>query len=115
MYSFPSTSHRSAPWPRAKKGGSPPTALKARTGEFTPPGMSRRALSNRLREMTPMGSAAEEARRLLGEIGDDQVGPRAADGAERLQHDAIAVDPAVLRGGRQHGVLAGHVVGGDRH
>src|SRR5262244_3265885 len=40
MYSFPSTSMMREPWPSAMKGGSPPTARKARTGESTPPGMS---------------------------------------------------------------------------
>src|SRR5215831_1044643 len=43
MYSLPSTSQSRAPWARAKKMGSPPTARKARTGELTPPGMLRRA------------------------------------------------------------------------
>src|SRR6266571_1532932 len=115
MYSLPSTSHRSAPRPRAKNGGSPPTALKARTGEFTPPGMIWRAFSNRLREMAPIGSAPEQARGLLGEVGDDEVGAGAADGEERLQHDPVAVDPAVLRRGLEHGVFAGDVVRGDWH
>src|ERR1700741_2626826 len=40
MYSLPSTSVMHAPWPRWMIGASPPTARKARTGEFTPPGMS---------------------------------------------------------------------------
>src|SRR5687768_5457700 len=39
MYSLPSTSQMRAPWPRAMKTGSPPTDLKARTGELTPPAM----------------------------------------------------------------------------
>jgi hypothetical protein len=33
------------------KRGVPPTALKARTGEFTPPGMTAQALSNSFAEM----------------------------------------------------------------
>src|SRR6266699_1780762 len=115
MYSLPSTSHRSAPRPREKNSGSPPTALKARTGEFTPPGMTWRAFSNRLREMAPTGSAPEQARRLLGEVGDDQVGSGPADGGERFQHDAITVDPAIPRRRLDHGVFAGDVVRGDRN
>src|SRR5256885_14547170 len=119
MYRLPSTSVRRAPSPRAKNSGSPPTALKARTGELTPPGMTWRALSNRLRERVPMGcsarSAPQQPGRLLGEVGDDEIGPGAAYGDERLHHDALAIDPAVARRGRQHGVLARDVVGGDRH
>src|SRR5204862_1197451 len=33
------------PFPLAMNTGSPPTARKARTGEFTPPGIRRRALA----------------------------------------------------------------------
>ena len=39
MYSLPSASNRREPSPRTMKGASPPTAPKARTGEFTPPGI----------------------------------------------------------------------------
>src|SRR5438067_3743117 len=38
MSRLPSTSTRYDPSPRAMKSGSPPTARKARTGLFTPPG-----------------------------------------------------------------------------
>src|SRR5258706_7938337 len=112
MYSLPSTSVRSAPRPRVKKTGSPPTALKARTGELTPPGMTWRAFSNRLRDsVMARASAAQEARRLLGEIGHDDVRPGAADGDERLQENAVEIDPAVPGGGREHRVLPRHIVG----
>src|SRR5438477_10792133 len=39
MYSWPSTSQTRAPLARSTKNGCPPTARKARTGEFTPPGI----------------------------------------------------------------------------
>src|SRR5580693_5922550 len=39
MYSFSSASQICEPFPRTINGGSPPTAPKARTGEFTPPGI----------------------------------------------------------------------------
>src|SRR5689334_9994152 len=39
MYSLPSTSNKWDPAPLAMNKGFPPTALNARTGEFTPPGM----------------------------------------------------------------------------
>ena len=45
-YSLPSTSRSQAPLPEAMNRGVPPTALKARTGEFTPPGVTRWARSN---------------------------------------------------------------------
>ena len=43
MYSLPSASHMREPAPRTMMGGSPPTDLKARVGESTPPGMTRSA------------------------------------------------------------------------
>src|SRR5438270_11935717 len=46
MYSLPSASKIWEPSPRAIKGGFPPTLRKARTGEFTPPGMMRCARWN---------------------------------------------------------------------
>src|SRR2546425_5105636 len=49
-YERPSTSQMRAPSPRATKNGSPPTPLNARTGLFTPPGMSRIAASNKRSE-----------------------------------------------------------------
>src|SRR3990167_6388750 len=38
---------KKAPWARWTKRGVPPTALKARTGELTPPGITALARSNR--------------------------------------------------------------------
>src|SRR5215831_16344783 len=46
MYSRPSASQIRLPSPRSMKGGVPPTARNARTGEFTPPGMVLRERSN---------------------------------------------------------------------
>src|SRR5215471_2435606 len=43
MYSLSSTSQIREPRPRTMYGGSPPTALNARTGESTPPGITREA------------------------------------------------------------------------
>jgi hypothetical protein len=45
-YSRPSTSVRYGPVPLAMKRGVPPTAWKARTGLFTPPGITACARSN---------------------------------------------------------------------
>ena len=44
-YSCPSTSVSQAPLAERMKRGVPPTALNARTGELTPPGMTSRARS----------------------------------------------------------------------
>src|ERR671923_2021423 len=53
-YTRPSTSHRRAPSPRAMNGGAPPTARNARTGLFTPPGITRlAALSRRSDSLIP--------------------------------------------------------------
>src|ERR1035441_1725616 len=46
MYSLPSTSNRCEPSPRAMKMGCPPTLRNARTGEFTPPGITSTARRN---------------------------------------------------------------------
>src|ERR1043166_7272934 len=43
MYSLPSASQMRGPLPRRMYGGSPPTDLNARTGESTPPGITRHA------------------------------------------------------------------------
>src|SRR5438045_1279813 len=57
MYSRPSSSVRRAPRPERKKSGVPPTARKARTGEFTPPGMRACERSKRLRLRSYIGSS----------------------------------------------------------
>ena len=62
---MPSTSHTWAPSARATKYGVPPTERNERTGEFTPPGMTRwaRAKSSSLR--VEVAAAAVEA--IVGE------------------------------------------------
>src|SRR5438034_4152249 len=50
MYSLPSTSHTREPFALLTKKGSPPTPRKARTGEFTPPGMYSRASAKSFRD-----------------------------------------------------------------
>src|SRR3954464_232826 len=62
MYSRPSSSVMRAPRPERMKTGVPPTAPKARTGEFTPPGMSSSDWSNnwRLRSYIGIPGSAEE-------------------------------------------------------
>ncbi len=46
-YSWPSTSMSRRPWARSMKRGVPPTALNARTGELTPPGVTACARAKR--------------------------------------------------------------------
>src|SRR5437868_9582185 len=62
----------------------------------------------------PKSPAAQLARGLDGVVGEDDVGARAPDARQRLQHRAPLVYPAALGGGLDHRVLAGDVVGGER-
>src|SRR5260221_13310029 len=66
MYSRPSSSTRRAPRPSRKNTGVPPTARNARTGELTPPGISRWDRSNSSLLRSYMGirgcEAVEKAR-----------------------------------------------------
>src|SRR4051812_16849055 len=55
MYCLPSTSQIWAPCARSTKNGSPLTLRKARTGEFTPPGMRFLAAENNSCERRPIG------------------------------------------------------------
>ena len=52
---------------------------------------------------------------LGGPVGEDDVGAGPSDAGERLQDRRLPVDPAAGGGGLDHGVLAGDVVGRDRH
>src|SRR5436305_404344 len=52
-YLFPSTSQRNDPSPRSMKRGVPPTAANARTGLFTPPGMSDLARAKSSSDLAP--------------------------------------------------------------
>ena len=49
-----------APWARSTNGGAPPTAAKARTGEFTPPGKKRSARCCRAWERVRWGAGVCE-------------------------------------------------------
>src|SRR5438128_11595239 len=100
---------RYAPWPRATKNGSPPTAPNARTGEFTPPGMRARARSNSDSAKSGVESLGGFAR----QVREHEVGTGALDGNEMLERDRLAVEPAELGGRLHHGVLTAHVDRGD--
>src|ERR1035438_5338896 len=60
-----------APWPRTMNRGSPPTERNARTGEFTPPGITLSALNWRRRDCSvlPHGVDGIESSR-QGENGE---------------------------------------------
>jgi DNA-binding Lrp family transcriptional regulator len=47
-------------------------------------------------------------------VGDHDVGARAADAGERLEHGGALVEEPLGGGGLEHGVLPAHVVRGDR-
>src|SRR5215831_13378994 len=92
MYARPSASQMRLPSPRSMKRGAPPTARKARTGEFTPPGMVLRERSNSSSFFDAMGSkhVRELPRALLDVLGVEQR----ADHGDRI--DArIDQDPRV--------------------
>src|SRR5262252_8516857 len=59
MYSFSSASHTCDPLPRTINGGSPPTDLNARTGEFTPPGIRLSARCCRRRDCSVLRKVVE--------------------------------------------------------
>src|SRR5687768_10617824 len=58
MYVLPSTSLTVAPSPSRMNTGVPPTALNARTGELTPPGMRWRARSKAACELGRAGASS---------------------------------------------------------
>ena len=51
-------------------------------------------------------AGAKQLRRVAREIGEDRVGAGALAGDQALQHDALPVEPAALRSGHQHRILA---------
>src|SRR5919198_2303617 len=51
---------------------------------------------------------------VFGEIRKDDRGSGAADGSERLNQDALAIDPVVAGGGHDHGVLARDLISRER-
>src|SRR3954447_18688037 len=66
MYLLPSTSMRMAPSASLMKTGVPPTPLKARTGEETPPGMRVWARAKAAVELTVVRAGVGIERRILG-------------------------------------------------
>src|SRR5687768_16828108 len=123
MNELPSTSKMRAPDARAMKSGEPPTALKARTGEFTPPGVTRFARSKSFDDLrglftfTRRGGSLDPPQEPSGstrEVGNDHVRARASNRGERFHHRPLFLDPSVLRGSFDHRVLAAHLVRGGR-
>ena len=118
---MPSTSHTVAPSrPGHEVRACRPRAVNARTGLFTPPGMTRWARSNSASLAGPTEPTALAHRpitggELLGEVGEDDVGAGPLDRGEVLEGHGVAVDPAALGGRLHHRVLAGHVVRRDGH
>src|SRR6516165_5464962 len=115
MYWRPSTSHTYGPEPRATKYGAPPTERKARTGELTPPGITRSARSNRDALVVPRDpSAMEPLGQFTGQVGQDQIGTRTFDRRHVLERDRGTVDPSHRVRRFDHGVLPADVIGRDR-
>ena len=59
MYRWPSASQMRAPSALRMKRGVPPTALNARTGEFTPPGIRRCARAKSSSDWVMRGIVSE--------------------------------------------------------
>src|SRR5713226_7668644 len=76
MYWLPSASQRREPWPRTMNGGSPPTARKARTGEFTPPGIICSARFCSLRETSTLRAMALPRREVINIAAEGQERPQ---------------------------------------
>src|SRR6059036_3468133 len=100
MYSLPSASQTRAPFARAKKRGWPPTALKARTGLLTPPGMTFCARSKSRWERVVCCSVrliSNPVHHVVSVVGEDEVCAGAAHHGQVLADDPGLVDPAVGR------------------
>src|SRR5271169_1477144 len=65
MNSFSSASQMCEPLPRTMNGGSPPTEPKARTGEFTPPGIMLSARCCRRRDFSTFRDVVDGIELLL--------------------------------------------------
>src|SRR5215475_7765390 len=92
MYSLPSSSHTCEPSPRSMKMGLPPTARNARTGEFTPPGITCCA---RLKSSSDLDiRQSEDLRQFQRVIRNQDVGAGTLNCSRRFQNDAFALNPA---------------------
>src|SRR6187431_1148640 len=119
MYERPSASVMRDPEAPRMKSGVPPTALKARTGLSTPPGMTvwARANSFALVEgecLATIRRPRQRSRRLPRVVGDDDVGAGASDRRQRLHHDARLVEPSARGCRLEHRIFAAHLIGGRR-
>ena len=78
---------------RTKSGSSSPTARIARTGELTPPGMSRSRAARRARTRCRQSHCGE----LLRPVREDEVGAGALDRGQRLERGLPLVEVARAR------------------
>ena len=85
----------------------PPPALPFDRSPSAPGGVSIGLHSQR-------STGAKQSSCFLGMIGEDDVGPRATHRRQRLQHDAVVVDPPLLGSGLEHRVFARDVVRRNR-
>src|SRR5258707_3037560 len=111
--------------------GSPPTERNARTGLLTPPTRTFSALSKISLERRRSGfawacvaligapfngnSRFQPAGHVFGVVGQDNVGAGALNAGENFQDHALFINPAFLRSGFEHRVLAADVVRANRH
>src|SRR5580704_11659147 len=115
MYRVPSASKTYGPSPRTTVYGVPPTEAKDRTGESTPPGMTRCARANHSAFDAGAASTTDRLGHLCREIGQDEIGSGPLQGHELFECNGRTVDPTSRGGGLHHGVLTTHVIGGQGH
>src|SRR3954470_7231423 len=105
-YSWPSASVRYGPRPDTMNLGVPPTARKARTGEFTPPGVTALARANSasdagasLAEVMPSSCRQQQAAADLGQrLQVGWLSWKLASYTTRFEGPAVRVAPAPVSG-----------------
>src|SRR5450756_1503855 len=81
------------PWPRTMYRGSPPTARKARTGEFTPPGINCSARFCSLRDCSVLRAIVPPQQRLSPGASDTPINITAAPRWSAAQSITPTCDP----------------------
>src|SRR5262245_52706251 len=109
MCSWPSTSRIIAPAPPVMKRGVPPTPLKARTGECTPPGDTR---FERVKSESDWLMSGQPFARMARAVADDHRGAGAHETGPCFAVCAHAIGQACFGHQFDAGIFAAHFVHG---
>src|SRR3546814_12518592 len=91
----------------------PPRSTRTRT--LVPDTTLFRSRTPARRKRAPVASALlQECCGFDGGVGEDAVAAGSLEGEQALHHHAIVIEPALGRGGLEHGVLAADIVGEGR-